>query len=223
MQSVPVERDAIGVSRSAPQEREQPLRVLLPSGGIHTDKAPNELAPNEAVSLSGLHFVGGRLVRDTGYVPYGHGYLGTPQLLQQFKFIDSTTVELLITSQFVYKYVSAVSQWQLVSLDPERHVDGTAAAGATDILLDDSTNILVGTVIGILLDDGTQWIVSVTALPAPNTVTINLAIPPGRNAPDTSPVAIEVPLTGDPALFQICYAFYSGNSWVVFSNNINVI
>lgn len=223
MQSRAVEIDAATLAQTAPQEREERLLVPLLTGGIHTEKSPNQLAPNEAVEMAGVHFVAGRLLTDTGYVPFSHEFIGAAQLIQQFKFADSTTVTLLVTSALVYEYVPALTQWQLISSDPARETVNPYAAGATDIELDDITGLTIGDYVGIALDDNTQHITQITAFPGGNVITLDDAIPVGRSVADGAVVAIGVLLAGDPTLYQVCYTLYAGNAWVVFSNNVDPI
>ncbi len=223
MQSRAVEQDAVTTAKAAPQEREKTERVPLLSGGIHTEKSPDELAPNEVVVCSGMHMLAGRLVVDTGYVPFSHLFLGAAQLEQQYKFADSTTVELLVTSEFVYRYAVDVAQWQFVSSDPIRAVVGAQVEGTFDIPIDDATGLTGGSWVGIQLDDGSQLITQVLAFPAPTTLQLADAVPAGRSVLDGAPVAVAVPLHGDPAQFQVCAVLYAANAWVIFSNNIDPI
>lgn len=224
MQSRAVEQDAALVARAVPQERERVERVALPTGGIHTEKAPGDLAPNEVVECRGLHFVAGRLTVDTGYVPFSHQFIGAAQLAFQALFADSTSVELLVTSALVYYYDSAVTQWKLASQDAIRvTVNGPYAAGATDIELDDITGLTAGSYVGITLDDATQHITQVTAFPGGNVITIDDAVPVGRTVADGAEVAVGVALNGDPSLSQVCAVLFPGNEWIIFSNGIDPI
>ena len=221
MQSRAVETDALAVAQSAPQERAAVERMPLLSGGIHTEKAPSELAPNELVECAGLHIVAGRLVVDTGYVPFSHEFMGIPQLTFQALFADSTSVTLLVTTQFVYYYDSAVVQWKLASLISNRNTLAPYNIGDDVIELDDVTNIFIGSYVGITLDTGLQHIAEVIALPTATTIQFTPALPSALAS--GADVAVGKSLNGDPQLSQVSAVLFPGNEWIVFSNGIDPI
>ncbi len=193
------------------------------TGGIHTEKAPSELAPNEVVTCKGLHFVAGRLVVDTGYVPFSHGFLGSAQFAFQALLADSTSVELLVTSTLVYTYDEAVAQWRLATLNAFHATTAPNVQGDVDIFLDDVTDIAVGTYIGVALDDGTQLVSQVLAFPAPLVVQIADSVPIGRSVALGAEIAVGVPLHGDPTISQVCGVLFPGNEWIIFSNGIDPV
>lgn len=222
MQSHAVEKDAAALNRLIPQETQR--RDLLPllNGGFRTDKAPADLAPNETADMQGLHIVAGRLVVDTGYVPFGSVYLGTAQATYQVFFNDSTTALLLFTTKTVYLWNSTVLQWQLVSLNSIRTTTAGYGTGVTAFALNSVANIAVGSVIGVTLDDGTQLISlvnNVTGL----TVTVDNPIPAGRTVANGANVFLSLSLSGNPAISQISVQIFPGNDWVIFSNGIDAI
>lgn len=223
MQSRAVEADVATLARSSPQERERVERVPLLSGGIHTEKAPNELAPNEVVECLGLHLVAGRLVVDTGYVPFSHEYDGIAQLPFQALFADGTSVELLVTSTTVYRYASEIPQWQLVSLNAVRLTTAPAAGGDQALDLDDVSDIAAGTVIGVILDDGTQFVSFAQGPPVGNTITLDAPLPVGSTVALGNEVAVGVELHGDPTISQVSAVLFPGNEWIIFSNGIDPI
>lgn len=220
-QSRAVEQDAANLQQSQPQESARTDPLPLPTGGIHTEKAPNELQLNEVVACSALHLVAGRLVVDTGYVPFGHGFVGQPQLERQILYSDSTQVTLLITTALVYTYDPSVAQFKLASWDSIRVVtNGPLAIGATDIDLDDVTNISIGRYVGIALDNGLQQISQVTLLVG-NTITIDT--PLTDTVTDGAEVALGYPLAGDPTISQCVGVLFAGNEWFIFANGIDPI
>ena len=223
MQSRAVEKDAATLERAAPQERVQRIHVPLLNGGINVDKAPGDLADNEVVECRTLHIVSGRLVVDTGYVPFSQTFLGFPQAALQVLFPDSSTVELLITSLYVYRYESAVAQWQLASFNSIRVTTLGYPAGSTLIAIDDDSDIVIGQLVGVMLDNGVQHITTVADLPAPGVVELTDPIPVGRSVALGAEFAVGVTLSGDPSLSQVCWVFYAGNAWIIFSNGIDPI
>lgn len=222
MQSRAVERDAAILLQRVPQEQEERIRVPLLNGGIRTDKAPCDLAPNEVVTQEALHVVAGRLLVDTGYVPFAAPYDGVAQKVFQALFANDTTVMLLITTTTVYEYAEDVQQWQYVGLSQTHETTAPEVAGATTVSLDNVTDIAIGTPIGIMLDNGVQHQTVVTGVTVLD-VDFADAIPVGRSVALGALVAGALTLNGDPALSQVCIQLFSGNDWIVFCNGVNEI
>jgi hypothetical protein len=220
MQSVAVEKDAQRLRPAA----EQPAQVRLPlfDGGVRTDKAPADLAPNELMELKSLHVVAGRLVVDTGYVPFGGPYLGTAQGTFEAFFADGSSVLLLFTTTTVYKYNPAALQWQVVSLNSIRTTTAGYAAGATAFALNSVANIIVGTLVGIVLDNGVQLITTVTGISS-LTITTAAAVPVGRTVANGADVFVAVALLGDVQKSQISAVVFPGNNWIIFSNGVSPV
>src|SRR5882724_8920137 len=124
---------AVEVAQAREQQiipRESAVRLSLPlfDGGINTSMSPEDIRDNQCVSLLNLRMLSGRLEGDTGYIPFGGTYEGQAENTYQAFFSDGTTVELLVTSSSVYRYVTAVMQWQLVSWLVGYEVDGAVGA-----------------------------------------------------------------------------------------------
>lgn len=219
-QSHAVELDA----RKLQPAREQQTRTRVPllDGGMRTDKAPEDLALNEAVALTSLHVVAGRLVVDTGYVPFGGLYLGIAQATFEAFFPDGSTVLLLFTTETVYSYNSSAAAWQLVSLNAIRVTTQGQSAGDDTFDLDDVSDIAVGTLVGITLDDGTQLITTVNNV-AVLTITTDDTVPVGRSVNNGASVFVGVPLNGDVSKSQISADIFPGNDWIIFSNGVDPV
>lgn len=219
-QTAAVERDAVGI-RSA---QETPSRVRLPlfDGGMRTDKAPEALAPNETVQLKSLHIVAGRLVVDTGYVPFNGSYLGVAQGTFEAFYADGSSALLLFTTQTVYKYNSTVLQWQIVSLNALHTTTAAYTAGANVFALNSVTDIVIGGIVGIALDNGEQLITFVTNVAGLN-VTTNNPIAAGRSVANGANVFVAIVLHGDVKRSQISAVIFPANEWIIFSNGIDPI
>lgn len=222
MQSRAVERDAAILDRMQVQEQTHTTRLPLLNGGIRTDKAPIDLAPNEVVAQEALHVVRGRLVVDTGYARFSGTYDGIAQKQFQAVFDSAVVTDLLITTFSIYRYVNSLGQWQLVSWNMLHETTATAAAGDTLIAVDDATDIVIGVTVGVSLDDATQHITTVANVVGLD-VTLADAIPAGRSVAVGANVAVAVPLAGDPQISQVCITIFPGNEWVIFCNGIDEI
>jgi len=204
------------------QERPAQARMPLLSGGMRNDRAPADLAENEAVEIDALHIVSGRLVVDTGYITCNGPYIGVSQGTFQVFFNDGSIVLLLFTTETVYTWNTAVLQWQLVSQDSIRVTTDSYAAGDDAFDLDDVTGISAGTLVGITLDDGSQLITSVLSV-ASLTVTTADAVPVGRTVGIGADVFVGVALNGDVSKSQLSVVVFPGNDWVIFSNGIDPV
>lgn len=220
VQSASVEHDV----RALKSAEELPARVRLPllTGGLRLDKASEDLATNEAAELKSLHIVSGRLVVDRGYVPFGGVYRGTAQGTFEIFFNDGSVVDLLFTTELVYFYSPTAAQWQVASLDAIRVTTSAYAAGDDAFDLDDVSDIIVGTVVGIVLDDGTQLITTVNDVTV-LTITTDDAVPTGRTVASGANVFVAVALNGDPQKSQISAIVFPGNDWIIFSNGIDPV
>ena len=220
-QSRQVERDAAVLEQVRPDEQQKTEPVPLLTGGIHTEKSPNELQLNEVVAMSGVHFVAGRLVVDTGYVPFSHEFIGAPQLVRQILYSDATQTTLLITSELVYTYDAAHTQWKLASLDSIRTTTSNYNIGDTVIELDTGAGITAGTYVGVTLSDGSQFITQVVSviLP-PNSIQI---APLPQTVNNGAEVFVGYELNGDPTVSQCVGVLFAGNEWFIFSNGIDPI
>lgn len=222
MQSRAVEQAAAKANLLVPQEAQRRDLIPLLNGGFRTDRAPADLAPNETADMQGLHIVAGRLVVDTGYVPFGSIYRGVAQGTFQVFFNDGSTVLLLFTTETVYRWNSSVLQWQLVSINAIHTTTAGYGAGVNAFALNSVTDIVNGTLVGITLDDGSQLITTVTNV-AVLTITTLDAVPVGRTVANGAEVYVQTVLTGDPTISQISAEVFPGNDWIIFSNGINPV
>jgi hypothetical protein len=189
-------------------------------GGIRTDKDPVDLAPNELVDQQGLHLVAGRLVVDTGYVPFSGAYDGVAQCPYQVLFNSGGTVELLITSLGVYTYNSTFAQWDSTALTATTTTTAGYTAGATQFALTSVAHVTIGAPIGIVMDNGQQLVTLVTNIVA-LVVTTRDAVPVGRTVSNGATVYPSVLLHGDPTVSQAQALVFPGNDWIVFTNGID--
>ncbi len=220
MQSLTVEKDAQRLR--PPQESPQRTRMPLFDGGERTDKSPDNLAQGEVVQLSALHIVAGRLVVDTGYVPFAGSYIGTAQGAFEAFFPDNTKVLLLFTTATVYTWSPTTNQWQLPSFSLLHHTSAGYGAGASVFALDDVTGLFVGQIVGVALDDSSQLITTITLIAGLDVTTADM-VPVGRSVVSGAIVAGAASLGGDPQRSQISAVVFPGNGWVVFSNGIDPV
>jgi hypothetical protein len=190
---------------------------------MRTDKAPEDLAPNECVDIEGLHIVAGRLVVDTGYVPYNGDYIGVSQGVFQVFFNDGSVVLLLFTTEAIYTWSTATLQWQPVSQDSIRATTaGPYSAGANVFSLDSVANVTIGTLVGLTLDDGSELITTVTNVSVLDITTTDV-VPVGRTVASGVDVFVSPTMHGDVQKSQLSVVVFPGNDWVIFSNGVDEV
>lgn len=222
MQSRAVERDAAKLGLVVPQEQQHREAIPLLNGGFRTDKSPDDLAPNEMTTLSGLHIVAGRLVVDTGYIPFGGVYRGIAQGTFEVFFNDGTSVVLLFTTTNLYQWSLEALQWQVVALNGLHETTAAYSAGATSFALDSMADIAVNVLVGIQLDNGSQLITRVNAVSV-LTITTDDAVPVGRTVANGAVVVPALSLHGNPAVSQSSAVVFPSNDWIIFSNGIDPV
>ncbi|SRR6266851_7319988 len=222
MQARIVEQAAAKVATLAPQEKPERTHLPLFTGGERTDKSPGDLADNETVQMVGLHTIAGRLVVDTGYVQFGGVYSGTAQGTFEVFFSDGSSVLLLFTTATVYQWVPSASQWQPVSLNQTHTVTLAAGSGVSAFSLNNITDLTVGEIVGITLDNGTQLVTTITVVGGSAIVTAD-PVPAGRSVLLNAVVTGGPALHGDPQVSQISAVVFPGNNWVIFSNGVDPV
>lgn len=196
MQSTAVEQDAQRVAQTAPQEQPQRQRIPLLNGGMRTDKAPGDLAQNEAVYIHNLNLNAGLLRTDTGYAPFGGTFIGQAQTTYQVFNPDGTASDFLITTKTVYTYNQAVVQYQLVSFGAAYSVShvGGYPVGTSTFALVSTAGLSNGQTFGVGQSDGSQLIGTITNV-AGGAVTLNVSSTQTVN--NGAPCALAITLNGD--------------------------
>jgi hypothetical protein len=193
--SAVVERDQVRLAQSAQPEQFKKFQHTLFDGGLRTDKSPVDMAPNELSAAQNVKVLAGRLVPDYGYSPLGPPVPG-PQVAYQVFYANGTDDLLLVTLTAVYRFVTSVNQWQYVTWG-QLYTNTTMQAGGTDSLTVVAIgDIVVDSVLGIELDDGSQFAVVVLTVAGPN-ITFTPAIPAIRNVPAGAPIVRTMELHGN--------------------------
>lgn len=219
MQSQVVEVDATQIK--APQEQRNRERLLLLDGGMATNKSPDNLANNQAVEISGLNIVAGRLQVDTGYVLYsGAGFTGVSQGVFQAFLANGTSVTLLITTTSIFVWEPALLEWQFVAFGTVYHTTSGYSTGATALALNSVSGLAIGDEIGIILTNGFQWVTKIDNIVS-LTITIHDPVP---SAVSNSAVVALVPvLHGDPRRSQVVALIFPANEYIIISNGVDPV
>jgi hypothetical protein len=218
--------------------KEVPVRYTIPElrGGLRRDKSAADLADNEAVDAANLHYIAGELVVRFGYRQFsqpftanigtnqtGAGYLGQAAATYQLLYASGVLEELLVTTLTMYRWASAVLQWQLVSFGQAYTTVADYPAGTHNIIVSDATGLAVGQLAGLILDDGTQLITTISGV-AGTLIALTDAVPSGRISPSGAAFSRGAAYTGDStAKKQLVGVTFPITGEFIFCNGVDPI
>ena len=201
---------------------EQYIRTRMPllTGGIRTDKAPQDLAPNEAILIHNCDVIGGVFAVDLGYAVFGDdAYIGTAMGAYQVFYSNGASDLILVTTSYVYVFVQG--EWQFTSDVAAFNTTASYAAGANVFALNSTTGMIVGDAIGIGLNDGTQLRTTITNIASLN-VTTAASVPVGYTVANSAPVAHPRKLNGaSNGENQLILVQFPATGWVIISNCVD--
>jgi len=224
--TTPRQRADLQALAQTPAQEWIKTRIPILDGGMHTDKHPAEMAPNESPLINNLTLVANQLVVDSGYIPFGslpggQSFQGTVQIAYQVFNPDGTSSVLLVTTATMYVLVNPTQMWQLLPLEAYLTSTAPVGSGGNVIALSSTTGLPAGAFIGMPMDNGVQWPATISTVAGLN-VTFAPPIPAGRTVPTSTQIVRGVSLAG--ALdHQVSIAAYPGKSWVIISNDMDPI
>ena len=196
----------------------RPIANLL--GGLNVAAQPDSIDDTQTITLNNVLAKGGQLLSDSGYDTLGQVVVGQPQDTHQFKRLNQTITNMLITTSTVYKYDTIVSKWLLVKGTASTTTTAAYAAGITVIVVSSGAGFNTGDLVGITLDNGDQLQTTVTV--SGTTFTLADAIPVGRSALNGAAVIRAVVLNGNVD-YQVSFVTIPGSDWVVFTNGVDIV
>ena len=224
--TTPRQRADLQALAQTPAQEWIKTRIPTLDGGMHTDKHPAEMAPNESPLINNLALVANQLVVDSGYIPFGalpggQGFQGTVQIAYQIFNPDGTSSVLLVTTATIYVLVISTLMWQLLPLEAYFTSTGVVGSGGNVVALSSVTGLAAGQPLGLPMDNGVQWPTTISSIAGLN-VTFAPPVPAGRTVPVSTQVVQGVSLHG--ALdHQVAIVSYPGKSWVIISNDLDPI
>jgi hypothetical protein len=190
-------------------------------GGLNTAQRSEMLANDELVTCNNVVLRQGKVQVDTGYQLFGTAVRGSPQTDYQYFSRTGISALILITTETVYIFNSAASEWQYIPGTVHTTVSTQANAGATSIVVASISGFVNGQHVGIKLDNGVQHQTTISGTPSGNTIVILDAIPTGRYAPVNASAVAAITLTGDLDS-QVSVVPVPSNDWLVFTNGLNL-
>lgn len=226
MQSLKIEQDARTLAGLATSEDYTRERIPLLDGGLRSDIAPTDLQPNQTPAVENLMLLAGRLRPDTGYQRFGKvlddaPFYGTPQRPFQVFNANGTSSLLLITTDTVYVLDTAFNQWQIVPWGDFYTNTAQVDAGEVIVPVVDATGLVIGAILGLPLDDGTQLVAKITIVAGLN-ITIDTPVPVGRHVVISADIALGATLNGTLDN-QPCILTFSALDWTIITNNVDPV
>lgn len=187
-------------------------------GGINVSLPENRISDNELVSAKNVFFREGILQSDTGYTTFGILVRGIPRITFQFFKKDGTSELVLVTDSTFYSWL--VNEWQYVSDGISTTTTNDEIAGQTVIEVPSTVGFTATDYIGIGLSDGTQHRTTIASISAGVSITIDDAIPVGKNTGVGAVVLKAVDLAGSLDV-QISLVVLPSVDWLIFTNGID--
>jgi hypothetical protein len=192
------------------------------TGGIDYSVRTDGLKDEEATIANNVIFYNDQVRVDTGYTKFAQTVIGSPRAVYQLYYKDGSSELLLVTNSTLY--ILAASEWQYVSSGVDTTASVGEAAGSTAIDVTDTAGFTATSLIGIILDNGTQHrsVISSITPGAPGVLNIAAGIPGGRTVAIGALVVQAVALSGtlDKAISLVTLPF---NDWLVFTNGIDKV
>jgi len=186
--------------------------------GIRADIPSITLDPGEALTAHNVKFYKRTVRSDTGYAPFLSTVRGNPRVSYQFYMKDGSSELMLITDATLYKLESA--EWRYVSDGTATTTSNDEVAGQTVIEVPSTAGFTASDYVGIDLSDGTQHRTTIASVSAGVSITIDDAIPTGKNTGVGAAVVKAVDLTGS-ADIQVSVCTLPSHDWFVFTNGVD--
>ena len=187
-------------------------------GGINISEPSISIEDNQFLIAKNVNYQHGRMNKESGYKTFGDVVRGEPRGTYQFYLTDGTSHLMLITNDTVYKYDQ--SEWQYVSDSTSTTTVNDEMAGNTVIEVNSTSGFSVSDYIALVLSDGTQHQTTIASISAGVSITIDDAIPSGKNTGMGAIVLKAVDLSGNLDI-QISVITVPSHNWFVFTNGID--
>jgi hypothetical protein len=187
------------------------------AGGINTYVRSDKLESNQFLTLTNLVVKKKQLQKDTGYTLFGSTVRGFPQATFEFDKKNGTSELALVTTETLYRW--RVGQWQFVPARTPTTTTNTYTAGATAIHVASASGITIGTYVGIILADGTEFQVLVDNVVGV-VLTIHNGLPVG---PDILNGALVIPALVLHGVIdkRVIIDTYPATDWMIFTNGVD--
>lgn len=186
--------------------------------GLNSTILDNMLEDGESSNAKNIFFSKRIINVDTGYNTFGSVIRGNPRLDFQFFKTDGTSELLLVTDATLY--IWSASEWQYISDSISTTTSNDEVAGQTVIEVPSTVGFTAADNIGIALDNGTQHRTTIASISAGVSITIDDAIPTGRNTGVGAVVLKAVDLTGTLDI-QVSTVVLPSHNWFVFTNGVD--
>jgi hypothetical protein len=190
-------------------------------GGMNADFTPHLVEDEQSPDLLNVAPNAKSLLAiDSGYAQIAQAVVGTPRRVFDHVKSDGTVIYVLVTNSTVYRWVSAVQEWQLVSNGTSTTVTTQAVATDTSIEVASSTGFTPGELIGLVMDNGKQHQTTIASVPDGTHVVLTDAVPAGRTINISAVVVEGVGLSGtaDHYCDGVNVPF---DDTLVFTNNVD--
>jgi len=198
-----------------PVEWQYKYQALL-TGGANIEDRGDTLLGEELKRAHNVRYDEQTLMLDTGYQPFNDETRGVPRATWEYRKKNGVVEYMCITNLTVYKY--AGGEYQYISNSIETTVNAVELAGQTIITVVASAGFVIGSHVGILLDNGLQHKTTVVSLPTGTSIEIADALPSDTSAGKAFVSAVILAGSDDE---KVSIADVSSHDWVIFTNGVD--
>lgn len=187
--------------------------------GLNTTQPANLLDDSALVQANNIFYEDGLIKKDSGYTLFTTStIIGIPRVTYQFYKKDGSSELMLVTNSTLYRLI--LGEWAYVSDGNSTTTTNDEVAGQTVIEVPSTTGFSVSDYIGIGLSDGTQHRTTIASISAGVSITVDEAIPSGKNTGVGATVLKAVDLSGSLDI-QLSMITLASHDWFVFTNGID--
>lgn len=215
-----------GSGNIPPQAQIKPdYKIILDiSGGMNTNRPPDQLDDRESPDMLNLVYVNKVLSVDFGVRPLGSKVFGIPQQPIEFKQVTTgSKFELLVTSRTLYQYSAALTDWVPVPTQTGGNATvngGIVGTGANpSVAFTGAATWTNGQLVGIIMDNGLYLVGTTGGTTSP--VTVGSPLPVGRTIANGATI-FPLPTFTSDASIGVSWTVDPSHGWLMFVNGFDL-
>ena len=197
-------------------------------GGLVLNQNSESMQGNQFLTLDGLTYRDGDMIKDTGYATFGDIPGGAPGIFRKvFKHVTAAGVTNTfgISNLTFYILANSGANWHGVQLAGGGDTTTDANVSATDVVipLTATTNFAANDTIALRLDDGSDHISTIASVSAGVSITIDDALGGAGVVATSGNACIEVMTLAGTSAKHVFTLTIPWNDALVFTNGIDIV
>ncbi len=192
-------------------------------GGLVLNQNSESMRSNQFLTLKGMLYENGDMIKDTGYKTFADIPSGVPGLFRKvFKHTTAsgTVSNFAISNLSFYVLANSGANWHIVNINGggSTTLDATASQTQKEMPVTATTNFDVGDRIAVRLDDGSDHVSTIDSISAGVSVTIADGLPSQALSGNVVVEGIKLAGTADKNVFALTIPW---NDALAFTNGID--